>query len=1115
MMGWTLVGLLAVAHGLRAPSAAAPRRRKAPLRSVATENAVKTAILLPPHPKFVRGKLKNGLEYAILPNAAPAGRFEAHLEVFAGSADERAEQQGMAHLVEHVAYMGSRKRERLFGTGSQTNAYTDFHHTVFYACCPVEAPKQEGGGAALESFFGGGRGGAGMLPRALDALAEVLCAEFQPSRVEKERQAVLSEMSMVNTIEYRVECQVLRALHSENALARRFPIGLEDQIKSWTVDDVKKYHGEHYRPDNALLYIVGDVDPNDVVPCIEKIFGGLGVGYKQLDTLQLSDEALKRLSLKAQSRHFPPIVHTWSGGPLDARCDVPGFERALRDVKDLDFYEKLLPLDVAPTVHHETGLPVRVHLFQHPLLQSFSFHLFAKRPVEPVVTLEDHRVYVMRRITLAALQVRLNVLARDEPVFSFVEFNYLDSAREACAVVSLDMTADASRWEDAVKAAVRETRRLGLFGLTPSELERFGDALATDSEQLATMGDQLAHGEQLTHLMETLACAHTFISPETAHAATLQALDTITLEEANAVARDLCAHVIDFGSTALPSAMVACAPTMLSDRTTPVVIDNAKLLRVASEAASEPLEPEPELLVPKALVTPDQVAELVADRKPVWKSAERSQATGVFSAVAGNGLRVNVRPLPSEAQRGHLRITAAGGRSSEKQLGAVALGARTLQEGGAFSPWSREQVELFCVDRLIMVEVAATDDAVFIDFQFPTPVPRTGGCSGVEAALQIAHKILDPGAFVWETDAFDRARPLLQQQYDTTLRAMEGAAQDALLSELLQDDARFLSLKQADGHLDRLDLETVQTAVMRQLRASNVEVSIVGDFDALEVEALSLKYLGSVAVDPAEDADAADAAPEAVPLAPEGKKWETLRVHVPDSDLRAAAYVAGSAPNRFGVLADGRSVAEALGQGGKLPARWQKPGFGAVVLALLQEVINRRLFSVVRERKQLTYDANFHFCDHERLCGGWYVVSVTASVDKAQRALDACVETLTTLKTSAPVTRDNLESARRVVANRHLAELHSNKYWCEQLAGVSFASMPGKGVAGLADYAGLAEQATLGDLKAVLDLIDVDSMHTCIATSGDADSQQPNKVEQEADEHGNRHVSGGGGARRR
>ena len=80
------------------------------------------AQLLPAHPAMRAGSLPNGLRFIILPNGAPAGRFEAHLEVFAGSADERDDQQGMAHLVEHVAYMGSRKRERLFGTGSQTNA---------------------------------------------------------------------------------------------------------------------------------------------------------------------------------------------------------------------------------------------------------------------------------------------------------------------------------------------------------------------------------------------------------------------------------------------------------------------------------------------------------------------------------------------------------------------------------------------------------------------------------------------------------------------------------------------------------------------------------------------------------------------------------------------------------------------------------------------------------------------------------------------------------------------------------------------------------------------------------------------------------------------------------
>jgi hypothetical protein len=51
-------------------------------------------------------------------------------------------------------------RERLFGTGSQTNAFTDFHHTVYFACCPVETLN----------LLGRPRP---MLPMALDALSEV------------------------------------------------------------------------------------------------------------------------------------------------------------------------------------------------------------------------------------------------------------------------------------------------------------------------------------------------------------------------------------------------------------------------------------------------------------------------------------------------------------------------------------------------------------------------------------------------------------------------------------------------------------------------------------------------------------------------------------------------------------------------------------------------------------------------------------------------------------------------------------------------------------------------------------------------------------------------------
>jgi predicted Zn-dependent peptidase len=45
--------------------------------------------------------------------------------------------QGVAHLVEHVTFLGSKRRESLLGTGARANAYTDFHHTVFHVHAPL------------------------------------------------------------------------------------------------------------------------------------------------------------------------------------------------------------------------------------------------------------------------------------------------------------------------------------------------------------------------------------------------------------------------------------------------------------------------------------------------------------------------------------------------------------------------------------------------------------------------------------------------------------------------------------------------------------------------------------------------------------------------------------------------------------------------------------------------------------------------------------------------------------------------------------------------------------------------------------------------------------------
>eukprot|EP00522_Entomoneis_paludosa_P007934 CAMPEP_0172447948 /NCGR_PEP_ID=MMETSP1065-20121228/7081_1 /TAXON_ID=265537 /ORGANISM="Amphiprora paludosa, Strain CCMP125" /LENGTH=1224 /DNA_ID=CAMNT_0013199321 /DNA_START=245 /DNA_END=3919 /DNA_ORIENTATION=+ len=1086
-----------------------------------------TSELLPSHPEAVSGVIEsNGMPYIILPNKSPPGRFEAHLQVFSGSADELEPQQGIAHLTEHVAYMGSRKRERLFGTGSQTNAYTDFHHTVFYAACPVVTP----------------RGNIPMLPMALDALQDVMEARVETSRLEKERAAVLSEMTMVNTIEYRVECQILSTLHRENRLAKRFPIGKEVLIRNWKNDDVRTWHRTHYRPDNVLLYLVGDIDPAKAVETIKEKFGHIQADKQAADIsiASLREEAsdlataLNNGSVKAaQSWHFPPVRHDWcvqkdravakelqvpsgriplvSGeAPVDEEGEPkedPGYDLQLQESYDLD--EKV---DFLETKHLEPGKDIRPHMFKHELLQAFSLHLFAKRPVEEIIDLDSFRRSMARRVALAALQIRLNVGGRsDDPAFTFVEFNQLDSAREGCAVCSLDMTAEPARWKDAICKSLAEIRKLGLYGVTPGEMERYASSLMTDAEQLAAQGDRISHGDQLSYLMETVANGHTFMSPMQSYHMTAKALSSLTLEEVNKAAAELCAHVTGFHKEAEavdgPTIVVACMPKGVEDPDDPAYCDEEALVQTIYEACQQEVEPEEDVVVPHTLIPEVELNEAMVSNPPGWLSGKFSDGTPDTAPDSltrpftlrrlSNGIRVGVAPNTAESQRGHLRLVAPGGRDAERRLGfkngAMAVGSRTMQEGGAFGPWTREQVELFCVDHLLMVEIKCTEEALVFDFVFPTTnVGNLGfgddvklGITGTESVMQILREILV--GFKWEADALGRSKQSFRSSHESLQKNLEGLSTERVAEAMTGHDERYLSID-VDAVND-ITLDEAKLAVMSQLSPDNLEVSIAGDFDVVEVLEMVYKYIGTIPADSNSEFKVENKVlPEWTGRVPKpAEPGRYIELELPDSDPRAVAYVAGASPNAWGYLADGTTVTERVLEADKRASDFDKqrrshPLFAYAALGLISEIANRRLFSTVRERKQLTYDANFSFSGFERLLGGWFLVTVTASKEKAQLALDACKETLAALRKNSPITPDNVESAKRVILNRHEGELRTSSYWTHLMSGIQEESIPLKGPLAVTDFGAVVESITARDLQLALETLtlDEDKLYTAI-----------------------------------
>ena len=294
---------------------------------------------------------------------------------------------------------------------------------------------------------------------------------------------------------------------------------------------------------------------------------------------------------------------------------------------------------------------------------------------------------------------------------------------------------------------------------------------------------------------------------------------------------------------------------------------------------------------------------------------------------------------------------------------------------------------------------------------------------------------------------------------------------------------RFLSIDV--DTVNAVTLEDAKNAVMSQLVPSDIEITVSGDFVVNEVLDMILKYLGTVPANAnikyKKHLSGGNIAPgtsgfSGVPtLLLPGKH---LDLELEDSDPRAVAYVAGAAPNSWGFLADGSTVAMHVSNAEKRASDYDKqrrahPLFASAALALVSEIANRRLFSTVRERKQLTYDANFSLTGFERLKGGWFLVTVTASKEKARAALEACKETLDALRTSNPISPDNLESAKRVLLNRHEGELRTSSYWAQMMSGMQDESIPLKGPLSVTDFHAVIEGMTTRDLQLTLECMGV------------------------------------------
>ncbi|EFJ29358.1 hypothetical protein SELMODRAFT_440740 [Selaginella moellendorffii] len=974
--------------------------------------------MLPSHPKLHRGQLDNGLRYVILPNKVPPNRFEAHMEMHVGSVDEEEHEQGIAHMIEHVTFLGSKKREKLLGTGARSNAYTDFHHTVFHVHSPVTA---QGTNEPL-------------LPLVLDALHEIAFKpKFLASRIEKERSAVLSELQMMNTIEYRVDCQ---------AQFGSTPAGL--------------HHANLASPLANIL-----ASASQQLPKLQK---GLA-GPTAVDPPPVS--FLSAPTRKERHAIRPPVKHSWS---------LPG-------------------------ISGENKVP---YIFQHELLQNFSLNLFCKTPIQRVQTYSDIRDVLMRRIVLSTYQFRISTRYKSaNPPFISIELDHSDSGREGCTVTTLAVTAEPKDWSGALKVAVQEISRLKEHGVTKGELARYLNALLKDSEHLAAMIDSVPSIDNLDFIMESDAVGHTVMDQQQGYEALLAVADSVTLEDVHATAKSMLQYVADFGDSnaPVPAAIVACVPKSLHENGRGDIefkITPDEIVESIKSGLSEPLAPEAEFDVPDELVSAAELSTLKMQRKPCFVPVTDggtllkivNEQTGIVMRRLSNGMRVNYKAVELVKLQMQVELLQSAFEPSVKAVSWV-----DIQEN--------RHVELFCVTKLINCVLEADEEFMCMDFHFTM---RDGG---MKAAFQLLHLVMERN--VWLEDALDRAKQLYMSHFRAMPKSLERATAYKLMCAMFDGDERLLEPN--PSAIEKLTLPVVREAVMKQLVTGNMELCIVGDFSEHDIETCILDYLGTVAPEkdvPARKEIEAKEKPVVINPSPKPEVCNQ-KLFLKDTDERACAYVAGPAPNRWGYTVDGldlnvlvepvpknlteqqaRALAppgvEVIQKPGETGSFWKRPRhplYGSVAMTLLAEIINARLFTNVRDALGLTYDVSFEFRLFDRLKGGWFVISVTSTPTKIQRAVEASINVLKGLH-SNQITQRELDRAKRILMMRHESDCKDNKYWLGLITHLQAPSVGRKNVSCIRDLAYLYELATIDDVYNAYKFLGLDekSVYTCIGVAG-------------------------------
>lgn len=269
-----------------------------------------------------KGTLANGLTYYIKKNAKPEKRMELRLVIRAGAINEDADQNGVAHFVEHMLFNGTehfpkndlvRYLEKIgIRFGADLNASTSSEQTIYQLPIPTDKPELISNGFKILADWAGH-------------------ATFDPAEIDKERGVVLEEWRLRQGANTRADKAHRHTVYYGSKLEQHDVIGDAQVIKKAPYAVIKRFYHDWYRPDLMAVIAVGDFDVEQIEKQISDNFSGLKnpANARQLtgDNIDIKGNKEPLVSIYADSEQTSTIARIGYKKPAEKQGTLGTYQR--------------------------------------------------------------------------------------------------------------------------------------------------------------------------------------------------------------------------------------------------------------------------------------------------------------------------------------------------------------------------------------------------------------------------------------------------------------------------------------------------------------------------------------------------------------------------------------------------------------------------------------------------------------------------------------------------------------------------------------------------------------------------------------------------------------------